>query len=132
MTSHFSSKIGKRPSARYDGGSKGEGEEDDQGEDAGKKIVDDDSITITITITITMTIHLKAMIVFKLGKSVLPKVEMARKCSLTVAVLRIFIRILIIVMMMMMIIVMFRILSSHPFSFCSISPTESWIVILFT
>ena len=131
MTSHFSSKIGKRPSARYDGGSKGEGEEDDQGEDAGKKMFDDDSITITITIT--MAIHLKAMIVFKLGKSVLPKVEMARKCSLTVAVLRIFIRILIFVMMMMIIIiVMFRILSSHPFSFCSISPTESWIVILFT
>ena len=129
MTSHFSSKIGKRLSARYDGGSKGEGEEDDQGEDAGKKIFYDDSITITITITIT--IHLKAMIVFKLGKSVLPKVEMARKCSLTVAVLRIFIRILIFVMMMM-IFVMFRILSSHPFSFCSISPTESWIVILFT
>ena len=44
MTSHFSSKIGKRPSARYDGGSKGEGEEDDQGEDAGKKMFDDDSI----------------------------------------------------------------------------------------
>ena len=34
--------------------------------------------------------------------------------------------------MMIIIIVMFRILSSHPFSFCSISPTESWIVILFT
>ena len=82
-TSHFSHKIGKRSTTGYDGGSKGEYEEDHQREDAGKS---DFMMTVNVLISMLRKWYLKATIVFKLGKSVWPKVS-PRNCWLSMAVL---------------------------------------------